>query len=105
MGNSSSGILEAPYFKIYTINIGERQKGRLRSPSVIDSKPKEKDINNAINLLYSKKFREKLMKKYYVHGRSDSKLKIYKIIKDKIYKNKLNLIKKFNDMKKNNGFN
>tara|TARA_X000000950_G_scaffold243020_1_gene297786 strand:+ start:7017 stop:8231 length:1215 start_codon:yes stop_codon:yes gene_type:complete len=100
MGNSSSGILEAPYFKIGTINIGERQKGRLRSPSVIDSKPKEKDINNAINLLYSKKFREKLMKKYYVHGRSGASLKIYKIIKDKIYKNKLNLIKKFNDIKK-----
>ena len=100
MGNSSSGILEAPYFKIGTINIGERQKGRLRSLSVIDSKPKEKDINNAINLLYSKKFREKLMKKYYVHGRSGASLKIYKIIKDKIYKNKLNLIKKFNDIKK-----
>ena len=99
MGNSSSGILEAPYFKIGTINIGERQKGRLRSPSVIDSKPKEEDINHAINLLYSKKFRHKLMKKYYVHGRSGASSKIYKIIKDKIYKNKFNLIKKFNDIK------
>lgn len=99
MGNSSSGILEAPYFKIGTINIGERQKGRLRSPSVIDSKPKEEDINNAINLLYTKKFRHKLMKKYYIHGRSGASSKIYKIIKGKIYKNKLNLIKKFNDIK------
>ena len=37
MGNSSSGILEAPSLKIPTLNIGERQNGRLRSKSIIDS--------------------------------------------------------------------
>ena len=36
VGNSSSGLLEAPSFKIRTINIGDRQKGRLKATSIID---------------------------------------------------------------------
>ena len=44
IGNSSSGILEAPSFKIPTINIGERQGGRLQSNSVINCPGKEKRI-------------------------------------------------------------
>jgi UDP-hydrolysing UDP-N-acetyl-D-glucosamine 2-epimerase len=36
VGNSSSGLLEAPYFGVPTVNAGDRQKGRLRGPSVID---------------------------------------------------------------------
>ncbi|MFH2138224.1 MAG: UDP-N-acetylglucosamine 2-epimerase [Candidatus Omnitrophota bacterium] len=36
VGNSSSGIIEAPLFKIPVVNVGDRQKGRLRSPNIID---------------------------------------------------------------------
>ncbi|MAQ88925.1 MAG: UDP-N-acetylglucosamine 2-epimerase (hydrolyzing) [Rhodopirellula sp.] len=48
VGNSSSGLLEAPSLQTHTINIGSRQKGRLRSPSIIDCEPKSKEIELAL---------------------------------------------------------
>lgn len=48
IGNSSSGILEAPSFKIPTINIGDRQKGRLQAKSVFNCEPKANAISTAI---------------------------------------------------------
>ncbi|MCL0106681.1 UDP-N-acetylglucosamine 2-epimerase [Peptococcaceae bacterium] len=60
VGNSSSGIAEAPSFRIGTINIGDRQKGRIRAKSVIDCKPKKEDILKAIDKLYSNEFKEML---------------------------------------------
>ena len=48
IGNSSSGILEVPFFNIPTINIGDRQKGRISSDSVIHSAVNEEEINKAI---------------------------------------------------------
>lgn len=48
VGNSSSGILEAPLFRVPTINIGDRQEGRLRAPSVIDCTEAQADIAAAI---------------------------------------------------------
>ncbi len=56
VGNSSSGLLEAPTFKIGTVNIGDRQKGRLKAKSVIDCKPTKKSIQNAFKRLYSEDF-------------------------------------------------
>lgn len=49
IGNSSSGIIEAPSFKIPSVNIGVRQKGRLSARSVYHSSIHLKDIKNAIN--------------------------------------------------------
>jgi len=60
VGNSSSGILEAPSFKIGTVNIGDRQKGRLKADSVIDSKPKSGPIVAALKKLYSTNFQTNL---------------------------------------------
>jgi GDP/UDP-N,N'-diacetylbacillosamine 2-epimerase (hydrolysing) len=48
IGNSSSGILEAPSFGIYTINIGTRQKGRIFSKSIIQSDYEDKQLENKI---------------------------------------------------------
>ena len=48
IGNSSSGILEAPFFKIPTVNIGDRQKGRIRHDSVIDTGYSIEDISEGI---------------------------------------------------------
>jgi GDP/UDP-N,N'-diacetylbacillosamine 2-epimerase (hydrolysing) len=48
LGNSSSGLLEVPSFKKATINIGDRQKGRIKAKSVIDCKPNKHDILQAI---------------------------------------------------------
>jgi GDP/UDP-N,N'-diacetylbacillosamine 2-epimerase (hydrolysing) len=53
VGNSSSGIIEVPSFKKGTINIGDRQQGRLKAKSIIDCKINFMSIKNAINFLYS----------------------------------------------------
>ncbi|GGY72298.1 UDP-N-acetyl glucosamine 2-epimerase [Cellvibrio zantedeschiae] len=60
VGNSSSGIVEVASFKKGTINIGNRQKGRIRPPSVIDVKANQADIAQAIATLYSKEFQSLL---------------------------------------------
>lgn len=52
VGNSSSGIYEVPSFKIPTVNIGNRQKGRLQAKSIINCKPEKQEIINAINKGY-----------------------------------------------------
>jgi len=57
VGNSSSGLAETPSFKIGTINIGDRQKGRIKASSVIDCLPKKESIKNAFDVLYSKDFK------------------------------------------------
>ena len=49
IGNSSSGLYEAPSFKIPTVNIGDRQKGRVRAASVIDCAPEQGAIHAAID--------------------------------------------------------
>jgi UDP-N-acetylglucosamine 2-epimerase (non-hydrolysing)/GDP/UDP-N,N'-diacetylbacillosamine 2-epimerase (hydrolysing) len=48
VGNSSSGILEAPSLKTATVNIGDRQKGRLRADSIIDCEPITENIKESI---------------------------------------------------------
>lgn len=58
VGNSSSGLTEAPSFRIGTVNIGDRQKGRLRAESVIDCEPDRQAIGRAIARLYAPEFRE-----------------------------------------------
>lgn len=56
VGNSSSGVIEVPSFKKATVNIGDRQLGRLQAESIINCKPLEKDILYAIEKLYSSSF-------------------------------------------------
>lgn len=60
IGNSSSGLLEAPTFKIPTINIGERQKGRIEAKSVINCGETKEEIVNAIRHGISLEFRKHL---------------------------------------------
>lgn len=55
IGNSSSGIIEAPSLGVYTINVGERQAGRVRGNSVIDIRCQEGEIVNAIRKILEKK--------------------------------------------------
>ena len=74
IGNSSSGLLEAPSFQIGTVNIGDRQRGRLRNLSVIDCLPNESDIVNGINMILSQEFKNKITKQknvYYQPGTSE----------------------------------
>lgn len=60
VGNSSSGIIEAPSFKIGTIDIGDRQKGRIKAKSVIECRPTKEGIRRAFKRLYSPQFQNRL---------------------------------------------
>lgn len=60
VGNSSSGLLEAPSFHIGTVNIGRRQAGRSRASSVIDCEADTQQISDALARLYSPSFRNAL---------------------------------------------
>jgi GDP/UDP-N,N'-diacetylbacillosamine 2-epimerase (hydrolysing) len=97
IGNSSSGILEMPTFKKATINIGDRQEGRLKSTSVIDCKINKKEIINSLKMIYSEEFKSKIEKSINPYGPYGASVKIVKILK-KINLKKI-LIKKFYDIK------
>ena len=60
VGNSSSGILEAPIFHVPTVNIGDRQKGRLRVKSIIDCEDNQASIVDALNQALSPDFKQSL---------------------------------------------
>lgn len=60
VGNSSSGLLEAPSLRVGTVNIGDRQRGRLAADSVIDCAPQSAAIGQAIERLYAPAFRQQL---------------------------------------------
>jgi UDP-N-acetylglucosamine 2-epimerase len=60
IGNSSSGIIEAPSFKVPTVNIGDRQKGRVRAESVMDCEPATYFIKVLIKKAISPEFQEVL---------------------------------------------
>lgn len=61
VGNSSSGLIEAPSFKVPTVNIGDRQKGRLRADSVIDCEEDADSIRQAIQKAFSDDFKNSLI--------------------------------------------
>jgi len=82
VGNSSSGILEVPSFGKGTINIGDRQRGRLQSASVINSTPDQKSITSALNKLYSADFQAGLSKARNSYGEGGASEKIVTIIKN-----------------------
>jgi GDP/UDP-N,N'-diacetylbacillosamine 2-epimerase (hydrolysing) len=81
IGNSSSGIIEVPSFKKGTINIGERQRGRILVKSVICCNPNSKEIKNAIRLLYSSSFRKKISSVKNPYGDGSASKRIHKILK------------------------
>ena len=81
VGNSSSGLLEAPSFKVGTINIGDRQKGRIKASSIIDCEPKKNSISTALTKLYSKEFLKTLKTSINPYGDGHSSRKIIKKIK------------------------
>ncbi len=81
LGNSSSGIIEVPELNKYTINIGDRQKGRLMAKSIIQCKPNKTDIINKIKLIYGKYKNKKILNNSNLHGKAGASLKIYNILK------------------------
>lgn len=68
IGNSSSGIVEVPFFRIPTVNIGDRQKGRIRHPSIIDTGYSVEDINFGIEKALDLTFKASLVNMEYKFG-------------------------------------
>lgn len=81
VGNSSSGLVEAPSFKIGTVNIGNRQKGRIKTTSVIDTAANTEGICAAFKTLYSSEFQDRLKDLENPYGNGESSIKIINILK------------------------
>mgnify|MGYP005854592531 CR=1 FL=1 len=96
LGNSSSGLAEAPSFKVATIDIGDRQKGRIKAESVISCDPKKESILNSINWALTKEFQDKLEHVKNPYGEGGASEKIVRIIKDFDYSDIIK--KKFYDI-------
>ena len=97
IGNSSSGIIEAPSFKVPTVNIGIRQNGRIKANSIIDCAENKTAIVEAINSAISKDMKEtcsNVISPYAGPGVSE------KIVDTIVNKNLENIkIKRFYDLK------
>ena len=97
VGNSSSGLLEAPSFKIGTINIGDRQAGRIKAESVIDCDPSVLGIHESFKELYSHGFQLQLEQVENPYGNGGASEKIVEILKsfslDEVLKKKFFNIK------------
>ena len=83
VGNSSSGIIESPFLKIPSVNIGTRQTGRTRSISVLDVGYNKLQIKKAIlKSIYDKQFLKKIKNSTSLYGDGKSAKKIVKILED-----------------------
>lgn len=98
IGNSSSGIAEAPLLKVPTINIGDRQKGRLKANSIIDCKPKKEDIVSSINKAISKEFKEIAKNAKSPYRKANTSKNIASLIDKYLNDKKINIKKAFYDI-------
>ncbi len=98
LGNSSSGIIEAPSFRVPTINIGDRQKGRMQSKSIINCQPMKNDIIEAINTALSQEFISSIKDAKNPYEGDNTSQTIVNTIKDFLYNDKIDLKKKFYDI-------
>jgi GDP/UDP-N,N'-diacetylbacillosamine 2-epimerase (hydrolysing) len=80
IGNSSSGLAEAPSLATGTVNIGDRQRGRLKAQSVIDCLPQRQSILDAINRLYTADFRQSLQTMVSPYGDGGASQKIVQVL-------------------------
>ena len=80
VGNSSSGLIEAPSLGIGTINIGDRQRGRLAAASVIDCAPQREAIGQAITRLYAPAFRQQLAHTVNPYGQGGATASILQLL-------------------------
>ena len=98
LGNSSSGLVEAPSFGIPTINVGNRQRGRLQAESVINCRPEKADILRALDRACSPEFRALAAKAVNPYGDGNTSQKICAIIKNTLLSGGIDLKKKFYDI-------
>ena len=98
VGNSSSGIIEAPSMKIPTLNIGDRQKGRVQSRSILNSRNNVKEISENLKVALSDDFKNLVKSVVNPYDGGNSSKKIIEIIKSNSYGVSI-LKKQFYDIK------
>lgn len=98
IGNSSSGIVEAPLFKKPTVNIGNRQQGRLKASSIVDCVQSADAIANAIELALSGGFQRRLADVVSLYGQGDTARLIKECLKKMLPH--IKTVKKFYDLEK-----
>lgn len=86
VGNSSSGIIEAPFFGKPTVNIGLRQQGRLLAKSIISSGVESTEITEAIRHALSEKFRTQASAAKSPYDQGETSNRIVKILKSELSK-------------------
>ena len=82
IGNSSSGIAEVPSFKKPTINIGDRQKGRLLALSIINCEPNRESIRSALVEMYSSEFQFNLAQAVNPYGEGGATERFLSVIRE-----------------------
>lgn len=80
VGNSSSGLTEAPSFRCATVNIGDRQRGRLKAESVIDCLPEKGAITEAIRTIYTDPVRRTVASTKNPYGEAGSSERIVEVL-------------------------
>ncbi|AZT90576.1 UDP-N-acetylglucosamine 2-epimerase (hydrolyzing) [Caldicellulosiruptor changbaiensis] len=81
IGNSSSGIIEAPYFRVPVVNIGNRQKGRFRHMNIIDVNYEKDNIIEGILKGLSLEFKEMIKEMPFYFGDGNTSIKIKNVLK------------------------
>ena len=99
MGNSSSGIIEAPSMRLPTINIGDRQRGRIQAESIINCEPKKESILKAIEKALSPEFKDFCKNVKNPNGDGDTTRKIVQAIKEFYNNRDVDIKKSFYDIK------
>lgn len=98
IGNSSSGIVEAPIFSVPTINIGNRQAGRIRAKSIIDCDCNSTNIVQAIEKALSSDFLKTIKDVKTPYGDGNTSKKIVKVLKKVFNNGEISLQKEFYDI-------
>jgi UDP-N-acetyl-D-glucosamine 2-epimerase, UDP-hydrolysing len=98
VGNSSSGIVEAPAMGVPTLNIGDRQKGRIMGESIVNCPPETRAILDALKSCLVPEFQEKIRQLPNPYGEGGTSNQIKEVIKEYLYNQKIDLKKKFYDI-------
>jgi GDP/UDP-N,N'-diacetylbacillosamine 2-epimerase (hydrolysing) len=98
IGNSSSGIIEGPVLRIPTINIGDRQKGRIMAESIICCKPEKDDIVSAMKRALAREFQDISKNVINPFGDGNTSSKIVEVIQEQLENNTIKLKKEFYDV-------
>jgi GDP/UDP-N,N'-diacetylbacillosamine 2-epimerase (hydrolysing) len=85
VGNSSSGLLEVPSFKKGTVNIGDRQKGRICPASVLQASPNSSSIKQALAALYSPDFQSAIAKSSTVNALGSASSLILAVLESSLH--------------------